>query len=396
MPLEIPSDLVYDPYQTETALDPFPVFRRLREEAPLYYSAEHDFYAVSRYEDVEAGFLDHETYISGRGVTLDILKAKKQVIPPGTVIFEDPPTHNIHRSLLSRMFTRRRVSGLEREIRQMCAELLDPLVGSGGFDFIKNLGDEVPMRVIGKLVGIPEQDQRAVRDHFGGGGRDDDSRIQKLSGEIFAEYIDWRLEHPSDDIMTELLNAEFEDHTGTKRCLSREEVLAYVNIVSAAGNETTNRLIGWAGKLLAEHPEQRRILVDDPSLIPNAIEEILRFEPPPLQACRYVSRDVEVHGHTVPEGSIMALQLGAANRDDRKFTEPDSFDVRRENASQHLTFGFGVHYCLGANLARLEGRVTLEEVLKRFPEWELEMERAEFNHVGADLRGWDALPVVTP
>jgi cytochrome P450 len=188
------------------------------------------------------------------------------------------------------------------------------------------------------------------------------------------------------------LNVEFEDETGTTRRLTREELLAYVNIVAAAGNDTTRRLIGWTGKLLGEHPDQRRKVVDDRHLVTSTIEEVLRFEPPPLQSCRYVARDTELHGQTVPEGSFMALVIASANRDERRIDDPDTFDVTRK-PGQMFTFGFGGHYCIGQALARLQGRIALEEVLERFPEWEIDWDGAEFAFDG-DLRGWDHMPAV--
>ncbi len=389
------SELNYDPTSEEIAYDPHPLFRRLRAEAPLYYSEEHDFYALSRFEDVERAHLDKETYISSRGVTLSLLKANVE-FPPGTVIFEDPPTHTIHRALLSRMFTPRKVSALEPQIRALCAELLDPLVGSGHFDFATNLGAIMPTKVVGMLIGIPENRAESVRDHFDAfrHDRSGETHMEVFDGEIFAEYLDWRSEHPSDDVMTQLLHAEFEDETGTKRKLTREELLAYVNIVAAAGNDTTRRLISWTGKVLAEHPDQRRLLVEDPSLVPNAIEEVLRYEPPPLQNCRYVARDVEWYGRTVSAGSALAMLVPSANRDERHVDDPDRFDVTRK-PGQIFTFGFGAHYCLGQALARLQGRIALEEVLARFPEWEVDWDNAKFVFDG-DLRGWDSLPVFTP
>jgi cytochrome P450 len=209
------------------------------------------------------------------------------------------------------------------------------------------------------------------------------------SADIFAAYIDWRAEHPSDDIMTELLNVQFEDETGTVRRLTREELLTYVHLV--AGNETTTRLIGWAGKLLAEHPDQRRHLVEDKSLIPQAIEELVRYETPVPQAARYVTRDVTLYGQTVPQGATLIMLIGAANRDHRQFpSDGDVFNIHR-NARQHLGFGVGVHYCLGAALARLEGRIALEEILKRFPKWDVDLQNAKLSTTST-VRGWDALP----
>jgi cytochrome P450 len=194
--------------------------------------------------------------------------------------------------------------------------------------------------------------------------------------------------------MTELMNAEFEDETGTTRTLTREEILIYVNVLAGAGNETTTRLIGWTGKVLSDHPDQRRELAADRSLIANAIEEILRFEPPAPHVGRYVNRDVEYYGETVPEGSAMLFLVGAANRDDRRYPEGDRFDIHRE-IGQHLTFGYGIHFCLGAALARLEGRIALDEVLKRFPDWEVDLDNAKLAPTST-VRGWETLPAVIP
>jgi cytochrome P450 len=250
------------------------------------------------------------------------------------------------------------------------------------------------------LLGIPEEDQERIRDRLDHGMQlsegvmpERNVAYDSLANEDFVEYIAWRADHPSDDVMTELLNAEFEDITGTLRKLSREEILNYIGLLAGAGNETTTRLIGWTGKLLAEHPDQRQELVDDPSLIPNAIEELLRYEAPsPVQA-RVVTRDVEHYGQTVKEGSIMLLLNAAANRDEREFPDPDRFDIHRKMA-HHLTFGYGIHFCLGSHLARLEGRVALDEVLKRFPRWEVDWENAEQAHTST-VRGWLSLPVRT-
>ena len=211
--------------------------------------------------------------------------------------------------------------------------------------------------------------------------------------EMFAQYIDWRAENPSDDVMTQLLTVEFEDETGTRRQLDRMEVLTYVMLLAGAGNETTTRLIGWTGKLLAEHADQRRELAADRSLVPQAIEEILRYEAPsPVQA-RTVNRDVEYYGETVREGSIMVILNGSGNRDDRHFPDGDRFDIHR-TIDHHLSFGYGLHFCLGAALARLEGRVALDEVLQRWSDWDVDWDHAKQAHTPT-VRGWERLPVVT-
>jgi cytochrome P450 len=358
------SDVYYDPYDVGIDADPYPTFRRLREEAPLYRNEAHDFFAVSRFDDVQRGLNDKDTYISSRGGILELIRANIEM-PPGVLIFEDPPVHTVHRGLLSRVFTPRRMAALE----------------------------------IGMLLGIPEEDQETIRDNSDKALRTEAGKPMRYSqerfatGEAFADYIDWRADHPSDDLMTQLLQAEFEDETGTTRRLTRQEILTYVNVVAGAGNETTGRLIGWTGKTLADHPDQRRMLVEDPSLIPDAIEELLRFEPPAPHVARYVNKPVELYGETIEPGNVMMRVAGAPTRHHRRFPDGDTFDIRREQLP-HITFGYGIHYCLGAALARLEGRIALDEVLKRFPEWEIDLDGARLAPTST-VRGWETLPVST-
>jgi cytochrome P450 len=388
-------EVYYDPYDFAIDDDPYPTWKRLRDEAPLYYNEKYSFYALSRYEDVARELHNWETYRSGRGTTMDIILSGIE-LPPGIILFEDPPIHDLHRRLLSRVFTPRRMEAIEPLTREFCARALDPLVDSDRFDFISDIGAQIPMRTIGYLLGIPEQNQAMIRDtsnnaitltegEFSGARAD----LFDNSHELFAEYIDWRADHPSDDLMTQLLNAELEQD-GTLRRLTRTEVLMYTGMVAVAGNETTTRLIGFAGQLLAEHPNQRRQLADDFSLIPRAIEEVLRYEAPsPVQA-RCVAHDTECRGQTIPEGAVMLLINGSANRDERHFPDADRFDIHRGGA--HLSFGQGLHFCLGSALARMQARVVLEEVLKRWPDWEVDYENAAKAHT-ASVRGWSKLPV---
>jgi cytochrome P450 len=248
------------------------------------------------------------------------------------------------------------------------------------------------------LLGIPEEGQQRVVDHGDallrterGRPMTDNPNWVIATGEILAEYIDWRTKHPSDDIMTELLNAEIEDETGTRRRLARDELLLLLTIVATAGSETTTRLIGWAGKVLADHPDQRRDLVRDRSLLPAAVEEILRFEPPAPYIGRYVTRAVQFYGQTVPKGSVMLMLVAAANRDHRRFLpDGDVFDLHRD-VRQHISFGVGTHFCLGNALARLEGRIALDEILNRSPEWEVDLTNAEFSPTST-VRGWESMP----
>jgi cytochrome P450 len=393
-------EVYYDPFDSELQLDPYPAFRRMREEAPLYRNEKFDFYALSRFDDVAEAFRDHEAFSSERGNILELVHANVEM-PSGVFIFEDPPKHTAHRGVLSRVFSPKKMALLEPQIRAYCASVLDPLVGSSTLDFVGDLGAKMPMRVIGMLLGIPEEDQEDVRVH-------QDNKLRRKEGEpgefnakgvakstadgtFFTEYIDWRTEHPSDDLMTQLIQAEFTDETGVDRRLTRDELLIFINVLATAGNETTNRVIGWSGKILADNPDQRRELVEDRSLIAGAVEEILRCQPPALQACRYVTRDVEIHGQTVPEGSVMMLIIASANRDSAKFPpDGDTFDIHRK-VTQNLTFGYGLHFCLGAALARLEARIAIDEILQRFPEWEVDMQHAKLD--ASQVRGWETLPV---
>jgi cytochrome P450 len=315
-------------------------------------------------------------------------------------INEDPPEHTMHRALVSRAFTPGRMKKLEDQIRAFCAACLDPLEGEDRFDFVLDLGAQMPVKAIGMLMGIPEADQVSVRDAAVRKLRNKPGEPLKVtkeryfSGRAYAEYVAWRAQHPSDDLVTELLNVEFDDLTGERRTLSQEELLIFIAVIAGAGVETTGRLFGWMGKVLAEHPDQRAEVAKDRSLIPNTIEELLRFEPPGPHVARYVAEDVEHHGQVVPAGSVMMLLNGSANHDERRFTDPDRLDIHRD-IGHHLSFGYGLHFCLGAALARLEGRVALDEVLKRFPEWEVDTANAKQAH-SSTVRGWETLPVTTP
>ena len=392
------SEIYYDPYDFQIDDDPYPIWKRMRDEMPLYRNERFDFFALSRFADVEASSRDWQTFISGKGTLLELIRSG-MTAPRGMFIFEDPPVHDLHRGLMSRVFTPRRVAALEGRIRKLCARALDPLVGSGGFDYVRDLGADMPMRVISEMLGIPETEQEAVRDRIDAGLRiDEHGRSQSvdqtavLSDQArFLDFINFRRRHPSDDLMTDLVTITFVDEHGVERHLTDEEIVNYTMLLAGAGNETTARLIGWTGYLLAKHPDERERLLNDRSLVANAIEEILRYEAPsPVQA-RFVTREVEFYGTAVPEGSVMLLLTASANRDDRRFEDPDRFDVGRK-FDHHVSFGYGVHFCLGAALARLEGRVALEEVLARFPRWEVDEQNAERVRTST-VRGWHRLPV---
>jgi cytochrome P450 len=386
--------LWWDPFHNNDA-DPLPMLKRLRDEAPLYYNEKYDFYALSRYEDCENVLMDRETYVNRKGDTVEMIRSDF-AMPSGWFIFDDQPRHPIFRNLFSKTFTPRKMAQLEPMIREYTRKALDPFVGERDFDFVEDLGAAMPMRVIGMLLGIPEEDQEAYRKRMDESMRNEtggprDVTGANLAGEAFEDYIDWRAKNPSDDLMTELLNLEFEDETGAKRNLTRQEILSLCHLFASAGNETTNRLIGFTGKFLGDHPDQRRQVHEDRSLIPQTIEEVLRVGTPSSNIARLVNKDVEFYGRTVKAGSIISCIVHAANHDERVFENPEKFDIHRER-KPHLTFGYAWHVCIGNPLARMEGRIALDEVLNRWRDWEVDDSRARLFNTST-IRGYEHLPV---
>jgi cytochrome P450 len=314
------------------------------------------------------------------------------------MIFMDPPEHAVLRRLVSRAFTPRRVAEREERIRELCAEFLDPQTSGSEFDFVEDFAAKIPTMVIGALLGVPKEDQDQLRiwgDLLMRYEGDDLSpekaeAVMNLFGYI-AALVEDRATAPRDDMVSDLLTAEIQPDGGDPRRLTHDEVLSFIGLLELAGSETTARLLGWSAVLLARHPGERSKLVADRSLIPNAVEELLRYEAPsPIQA-RFVTREVDWHGRTVPAYSRLALLTGSAGRDERRFDEPDRFDVTREFDRQ-LTFGYGIHYCLGANLARLEAKVVLEEMRARFPDWQVDEARVELVRTST-VRGPISVPV---
>jgi cytochrome P450 len=391
------SEIYYDPYDREIDADPHPVWRRMRDEAPLYRNDRFDFWALSRFQDVLDASIDVETYSSARGTVLELMGEE---LPLKPMIFMDPPEHDRLRGLVSRAFTPRRIAGLKSSIREIVRGQLDAQVGGSGFDFVADFGAKVPMMVISSMLGVPEEDREQIRRwtdemlHREPGETDPTARIGPIMGEIagyFVRYVNERRERPADDMMMDLLQAEFEDVAGAKRRLSDVELIAFILLLSGAGNETVARLLGFAGATLASFPEQREKLVARPGLIPNAIEELLRYEAPSPVQGRTVMREVEWYGTGIPAGSVILLLTGSAGRDERQYPDPDRFDVERK-ISRHVSFGYGPHFCLGASLARLEARVALEEVLARFPHWEVEWSGVE-RVTTSTVRGFAKLPI---
>jgi cytochrome P450 len=391
------ADVYYDMYDRGIYASPYETYRRLRDEAPLYYNEQYDFYAVSRHDDLNRVLGDRDTYISGKGMVYNLITQDVEM-PSGLFISEDPPMHTMHRGIVSRLFTPRAVGSLEPQIRKLCTELVDGLEGRDHFDFVRDFALQLPVQVIGMLVGVPKADQAEMlamfQENMHEGTADAERNVYEglaAGAAWFNEYLDWRETNPSDDVMTQLMRFEFEDETGTTRALRRDEIVTYLMLITSAGSDTTATAISWAGSVLNDHPDQRQELVDDPSLIPNAVEEVLRYEPPSYHYARWTKKDSEFHGKVVPAESILVMLPGAANRDDRKWDDPERFDIHRKQG-QIFTFSFGPHFCLGANLARLEARIALETILPRIPAWTCDYDNAVLTK-GIDTRGWELLPV---
>jgi len=392
------AELYWDPFDTALDSAPYEAWRRMRDEEPVYRNDVYDFWALSRFADVEQAHKDPETFISGRGTVLEMMGSK--IDAAGMMIFMDPPDHATMRALVSRAFTPRRVGGLEATVRELCGELLDPHVGSASFDYFKDFGAHLPSRVISALVGVPDADREEQRrniDHLfhiepGVGMINDISFGAQLAVfEYLSDLAERRAEDPKDDLLSALCQAEITDQSGESRRLTLHEVAGFANLLFLAGTETVGRLLGNAAVVLSEHPHERSALVAEPDLIANAVEELLRFEAPSPVQGRWTTREVILHGVRIPADSKVLLLTGSAGRDERVFPEPDRFDARRQ-MQHHLSFGYGIHFCVGAALARLEGRVALEETLKRFPRWELDRAHVTRQHTST-VRGYSEVRI---
>jgi cytochrome P450 len=350
----------YDPSTVEFQDDIWDIYRVLRDEYPVFYDESRNQYALSRFDDVWRAVHDHETFSS-------VVEEADNLLPQ--MIYMDPPRHTALRALVSRAFTPRRVAEVEAQARAAARELIDGIAARGECELHHEFAAILPSVVIAQMIGVPDEHVPKFREWTGsfleitesGDFAEAASNIYGLFAQLLAE----RRENPRDDMMTALIGAEAD---GEK--LTDDELLGFCLLLVLAGNDTTSSLIGSGIVMLARDPEQRALLVNDPSLWPAAIEEMNRIESPTQVLPRTATKDVEFHGVTLPAGSRVLLIWGAGNHDDREFPDPERFDVTR-NVTRHLAFGHGAHYCLGANLARLEARVAFEEWHARFPNYEL-------------------------
>src|SRR6478672_1183075 len=392
------SELYWDPFDADLDSSPHGVWRQMRDTQPVYRNDAYDFWALSRFADVERAHRDPATFSSARGTVLELMS--KDMPKTGQLIFMDPPDHTVLRALVSRAFTPRHVTKLEDSIRQICADFLDPFVGQSSFDYVQDFGVRLPSRVISTLLGVPPEDQEEQRHNIdtifhiepGVGMLNDVSLNAQIALHGYlCELVDRRTAEPQDDLMSALCQAEITDDRGTPRRLDRTEVAMFGNLLFSAGTETVARLLGNAAVILAEHPAERAALVAQPELIGNAVEELLRYEAPSPVQGRWTTRPVHLHGVTIPEDAKVLLLTGSAGRDERAFPDPDRFDVRRQ-MQHHVSFGYGIHFCVGAALARLEGRIALEETLRRFPAWEVDADHVVRQHTST-VRGYSEVRI---
>jgi cytochrome P450 len=391
------SPLAWDPFDEALDTWPYDVWRRLRDEAPVYRNDQHDFWALSRYHDVEWAHRQPHVFSSNHGTLLELMSPTP--MKTGMMIFQDPPEHTHLRSLVNRAFTPRRIAELEERIRAYCRDLLEAWTPGETFDYIEQFAASLPAMVIAELLTIPDSDRAQARrwidDAFhiepGVGMFNDQSITAMANLHIYLEaLLRERAANPGDDMLSELTQAELTagDHT---RRLSFNECADFAVLLISAGTETVGKLLGWAALLLGEQPNQQQILINEPHVIPNAIEEFLRYEAPSPVQGRWTLEDVVLHDTTIPAGSKVLLLTGSAGRDERKYPGAELLDVRRQ-FDHHVSFGFGVHFCLGAALARLEGRVGLEETLARAPGFTSDRARSVQWHTST-VRGWSHIPV---
>ena len=390
----------FDPFSEDFFNGPFETYRRLRDEAPAYHSEKYGFWALSRYDDVTPAIKDCETYSSARGVSLDMFMQEPNPDMPALVIMMDPPDHTKMRKLVNKVFTPRSVMALEPMIRATITDFVDRL-DLNGFDAVQDFSALFPVEIITEMLGVPRADRQQVRHWLdraltrepGDFRPSPDGLAANIeSGMYYYELVQKRRADPQDDMISQLTQVEVAREDGGVAQLTDIEITGFLSLLGGAGAETVTKVVASALVILSERPEQWRMLQEDRSLIPAAFEEVLRFEGPVGYLIRYSMRDIEIHGRTIPKNVPVMLVTGAATRDERAFPDPDTFDIRRKLGGFNLGFGYGAHSCLGAALARMEGRIALELLLDRLPAYEVD--HAALRRVNmTNVMGYSNVPV---
>lgn len=391
--------LVFDPFSEEYFNDPFDIYRRMREEAPLYYNEEEDFYALTRHEDVAAALKDFETYSSSRGCDLAMVRSDEP--PQKSIIFMDPPDHRHMRSLLNKAFTPRAMQAQRATIIEQVERFLgaaDP----DHFDVVQDFSGPFPVEVITRMVGVPDEFRQQVRHwmnislhHEPGQVEISETNMQANIDTAMYYYglVQERRANPQDDMLSRLIAAEIPGEDGQPRRLDDIEITGFAALLGGAGAETVTKLVGNAAVLFARYPEQWQKLLDDRSKVPAAVEELLRYEGPVQYNVRYTLKEAHVSGGTIPAGKPVFLLNAAANRDPEAFTDADTFDIDRDQTeAQHLGLGYGIHSCLGAALARMESTIALERLLDFMPRYEVNWDGLQRVHM-QNVAGWQNVPV---
>ena len=393
------AEVVFDPFSEEYYDNPFDIYRRMREEAPLYYNAEEDFYALTRHEDVSAAFKDFETYSSARGCDLAMVRSGEA--PQKMIIFMDPPDHRHMRSLLNKAFTPRAIQAQRDTVIEQVERFLGN-VDPDGFDVVQDFSGPFPVEVITRMAGVPDEYRQQVRHWI-------DTSLHREPGQIeiseagmqatietatyYYGLIQERRVDPQDDMISRLIAAEMPGENGQMRRLDDIEITGFASLLGAAGAETVTKLVGNAAVIFARQPDQWQKLLDDPNKVPAAVEELLRYEGPVQYNVRYTLKEAHVAGGTIPAGKPVFLIAAAANRDPEAFTDPDSFDIDRDQTqAQHLGLGYGIHSCLGAALARMESVIALERLLEFMPRYEVDWSGLQRVHM-QNVSGWKNVPV---
>jgi cytochrome P450 len=395
--------LVFDPFSEDFFNGAYETYRRMREEAPVYYNEEHDFYALTRHEDVAPAFKDFDTYSSAYGVDLTSVRTGQLPTEGGQkmIIFMDPPAHRHMRSLLNKVFTPRAIQSQREMVTQKVEKYLSQL-DPDGFDAVQEFTAPFPVEVITTMLGVPEEYAQKIRHWI-------DESLHREVGQVeinekgmqanidtamfYYDLVQKRRADLKDDLFSRLIEAELEHENGDKTVLDDIEITAFATLLGGAGAETVTKLVGNAVYVFAKYPEQWQKLLEDRSKIPAAVEELLRYEAPSQYNVRRSMKDVHLHGTTIPEGMPVFLMGGSANRDERAWTDADKFDIDRDRAeAQNLGLGYGVHSCLGAALARMESAIALEKLLDFMPRYEVDFDNCERVHM-QNVAGWQNVPV---
>ncbi|BBX15641.1 cytochrome P450 [Mycolicibacterium duvalii] len=392
-------ELRFDPVSPDYFANPYEIYQRMRDEAPIYYDEELDFYALTRHADVAAALKDHEAFSSSRGC--DLAMVRRPEGPPKSIIFMDPPEHRHMRSLLNKAFTPRAIQSQRETIVELVEHYLSQ-VDPDHFDVVQDFSGPFPVEVITRMAGVPEEFRQQCRHWIDKGLERAPGQIELSeeamqanidSGVYYYGLVQERRAQPQDDMISRLIAAEIPGDNGEMRRLDDVEIAGFAALLGGAGAETVTKLVGSAVVEFARHPEQWQMLLDDRSLLPAAVEELLRYVGPVQYNVRWTLKEAHVPSGTIPAGKPVFLLQAAANRDPRAFDDGEKFDITRDRTqAQNLGLGYGIHSCLGAALARLETSIALEHLLDFMPRYEVDADGLEKVHM-QNVAGYHHVPV---